>query len=72
MAPTLKSRINVTLSTRNLEWFKKEFGEDVAISWYLDLVLEKASQIHKDTGVHIKDVIRDAIKEVEEELEDED
>jgi len=65
-----KVRKGIEVSAQNLEWFYKEFGDDASLSWYVNLLMTKARELH-ETGATPSNVAYQAaqeIKEIEHEI----
>lgn len=61
-----KTRKGVIISEDNLKWFYQEFGDDASISWYMNLLLTKAKEVHTDTIYTPSKVAIQAAKEIME------
>jgi hypothetical protein len=66
-----KVRKGIEVSAQNLEWFYKEFGDDASLSWYVNLLMTQARELHEiDVGTPAK-IAKEAaslIKEIEHEI----
>ena len=69
-----KVRKGIEVSAQNLEWFYKEFGDDASLSWYVNLLMTKARELHMDsellqaTPSNVANLSAKEIKEIEHEI----
>lgn len=68
MAPK-RNKIHIAISESNLLWFKKTFGEEASISWYVDLIMSKAKEIHEERPINTMDGVKEAVNLANEEIE---
>lgn len=69
MAETYRSAKKIDFEVSLLEWLKEEYPE-VAISTIMNGLLRSFKEIHDDTGVTMRKVMRDSAKEVKEKLDE--
>lgn len=67
----LRVRKGVEISDDNLKWFYQEFGDDASLSWYINLLMTAAKELHDnhyETPVEVIRKATNAVKEIEHEL----
>ena len=61
-----KVRKGIELSSNDLDWFYKEFGDDASLSWYLGLLIGAAREIHETSISSPKEIAHMSAKEIKE------